>query len=55
VDRGGALLSAGSVLSNGRLKLTCLAVSGALFLIVAWPVVTAYAHGSNTGHVALLA
>jgi hypothetical protein len=37
-----------------RLKLAALALAALTFTIVAWPILTAYREGSNTGHVALL-
>ena len=44
----------GTLQSNIRLKLTCLAISGGAFVIAAWPILTAYSRGSNSGHVAFL-
>ena len=40
--------------SHLRLKLAALALSGACFVICAWPIIAAYRTGSNTTHVALL-
>jgi hypothetical protein len=37
-----------------RLKMAALTLAALTFIIAAWPIVTAYRGGSNTGHVALL-
>ena len=42
------------VLSHLKLKLAALVLCAATFVTCAWPVLTAYRSGSNTGHVALL-
>ncbi len=44
----------GRVRDNLRHKVACLALSAALFVIAAWPILTAYRSGSNTGHVMVL-
>jgi hypothetical protein len=40
--------------SHVRLKLAALMLAAACFVVCAWPIITAYRSGSNTGHVALL-
>jgi hypothetical protein len=40
--------------SHLRTKLAALALCAVFFLMFAWPIVSAYRSGSNTGHVALL-
>jgi len=37
-----------------RLRLASLGIAAATFAIAAWPILSAYASGSNSGHVALL-
>jgi hypothetical protein len=49
-----ALCLPGSLFSNLKLKAVCLAVSVAVFVVAAWPILTAYSRGSNTGHVTFL-
>ena len=44
----------GPLRANLAIKTSCIAVSAATFAIAAWPILAAYAGGSNTGHVALL-
>ena len=44
----------GSLAANLRVKAACVAVSAAMFVVVAWPILTGYAAGSNTGHVTVL-
>ncbi len=39
---------------NLRLKAGCLAAAAAVFVVTSWPILHAYATGSNTGHVAVL-
>lgn len=48
------LCTQGPVRANLAMKAACLAISAASFAIVAWPILTAYSRGSNTGHVAYL-
>jgi hypothetical protein len=44
----------GRLFSNLKLKAACLAVSAAVFVVAAWPILTAYSRGSNSGHVTFL-
>ena len=44
----------GPLRANLKTKAACVAVSAAVFTVVAWPILSAYSQGSNTGHVALL-
>ncbi len=44
----------GPLAANLRTKAGCVAVSAAAFVVAAWPILTGYAAGSNTGHVTVL-
>jgi len=48
------LLMPGSWRSNLRLKGACLALASLMFVASAWPILSAYRSGSNTGHVGVL-
>jgi hypothetical protein len=48
------LLTPGRWTGNLRLKIACLALASLTFIVSAWPILTAYRAGSNTGHVAVL-
>src|SRR5206468_11085718 len=49
-----AVFLPGPVRSHARLKLAAVMLAAACFVVCAWPIITAYRSGSNTGHVALL-
>lgn len=44
----------GPKLATMKPRLACLAVAALAFIVTAWPVLSAYGRGSNTGHVMLL-
>jgi hypothetical protein len=48
------LLTPGRWTGNLRLKIACLALASLTFIVSAWPILTAYRAGSNTGHVGVL-
>jgi hypothetical protein len=49
-----ALFLPAPIRSHLKTKLAALALCAVSFVVCAWPIVTAYRSGSNTGHVALL-